>query len=156
MKWTEDNTKAKRLMIVKELAPCSVKTLLFLEKKDMVKLKGQNTRINNTLHNWKHICKKYKIDNELFYLREMGWDPQFTPIKMDNILKIWSSKGLQIYSQILLKHNVDSFEAISNRFSLAQSHFYKYLQVRNYINNLKKEGIQDQHPLISYMIKKVQ
>lgn len=26
---------------------------------------------------------------------EMAWDPIFKPNKMENVLKVWSSKGLQ-------------------------------------------------------------
>ena len=72
MKQTNDNTKAKWFMIEKEKAPLSMRTLPFIDKKDITQLKGQNRWTNNTLYNWKQICKKYKINNELFYLREMA------------------------------------------------------------------------------------
>ncbi len=65
----------------------------------------------------------------------MAWDPQFKPNKMDNVLQVWSSKGLWIYSQLLINNNVDTFDVISNRYNLPQSNFYKYLQLRNYINS---------------------
>lgn len=152
MKWINDNTEAKWFMIEKELAPFSIKTLPFLDKKDITQMKGQNRWINSILYICEQICKKHKLDNELLYLREMAWNPQFKPNQMDNILKVWSSKGLQIYSQLLLKNELNSFEAISNRFNLAQSNFYKYLQLRNYISNLhKREGKQKQHPLTKFM-----
>ncbi len=83
----------------------------------------------------------------------MAWDSQFKPNKMDNVLEVWSSKGLQIYSQLLINNNVDTFEVISNRYNLPQSNFYKCLQLENYINFQKREGNQEQHPLITFMIK---
>lgn len=65
---------------------------------------------------------------------------------MHNVFKYWSSKGLEIYMQMLMKNDVNSFEATSNRFHLAQSKCYKYLQPRNYINNFQKRDSQGQQP----------
>ncbi len=72
MKWTNDKIKAKWLMIEKGLALLSIKTLPFIDKKDIPKLKQQNRWIINTLYNWKQFCKKLKINNELLYFREMA------------------------------------------------------------------------------------
>uniref|UniRef100_A0A8C5BXC6 Reverse transcriptase domain-containing protein n=1 Tax=Gadus morhua TaxID=8049 RepID=A0A8C5BXC6_GADMO len=154
MKWTNDNIKAKWLPIEKEQTPFSIKTLPFIDRKDMTQLKGQNRWINNTLCTWKQICKKHDINKELFYLREMAWDPDFKPNKMDNVLKVWSLKGLQIYSQIITKYEVNPFDVILKKYDLVQSNFYKYLQLRNYIKTFQKRaGTHEQHPLVQFMIK---
>ena len=154
MKWTNDNIKAKWLPIEKEQTPFSIKTLPFIDRKYMTQLKGQNRWINNTLCTWKQICKKHDINKELFYLREMAWDPDFKPNKMDNVLKIWSLKGLQIYSQIITKYEVNPFDVILKKYDLVQSNFYKYLQLRNYIKTFQKRaGTHEQHPLVQFMIK---
>ena len=49
---------------------------------------------------------------------------------------------------------MDTFENIANRYSLNKNHFYRYLQVRNYL----KEKVQitsfgELHPLLRHMIK---
>ena len=84
----------------------------------------------------------------------MAWDPDFKPNKMDNVLKVWSLKGLQIYSQIIPKYEVNPFDVILKKYDLVQSNFYKYLQLRNYIKTFQKRaGIHEQHPLVQFMIK---
>jgi hypothetical protein len=60
----------------------------------------------------------------------MAWDPDFKPNKMDNVLKVWSLKGLQISSQIITKYEVNPFDVILKKYDLVQSNFYKYLQLR--------------------------
>ena len=52
------------------------------------------------------------------------------------------------------KEGFDSFENIAQQYGLSNNHFYRYLQVRNYLKEkVQIRTLEDLHPLLRYMIK---
>lgn len=133
MRWMKRQTEIKWINIEKEMATISLGTLPFIGKTIWKKYTGQSYCIQNTLANWKQICKTLKIDNECILLREMADDPDFMPNRCDKILDVWARKGLVNYYQLLTNYMVNSYEVITTKYELDPKHFFKYLQVRSYI-----------------------
>lgn len=154
MTWTNDRSEAKWVEIEKELTPMSLRTLPYIDKKEVAKIKGVNTWIYNTLKTWGDICKQQKINKDLMYFREMAWDPEFEPNKTDNILQEWAVKGLKIFLQMLTNDTIQSFETLVAKYRIPQRNFYKYLQVRAYLLKfLRTQANKETHPLIHFLIK---
>jgi len=105
----------------------------------MQKYKGNNSCVENTLRNWRKIQRKYEIDKNSIYLREIASDPDFLPKKMDRTLEEWAAKGLQTYSQMITNNTIDTFETLVTRFTTPHNNFFKYLQIRSYLNKKQRE-----------------
>ena len=70
MKWTERETETKWINIEKEMVGISIGTLPFIGRTQWRNYTGQNYCIDNTLANWKHVCKNLKMDNKCVLVRD--------------------------------------------------------------------------------------
>ena len=61
------------------MAGISIGTLPLIGRTQCKNYTGQNYCIDNTLANWKRICKTLKMDNKCVLVREMAEDPDFIP-----------------------------------------------------------------------------
>ena len=62
-----------------------------------------------------------------------------------------------MHCQMLSDTGVDSFENIARAYQLQNNQFYRYLQLRNYLNEkVQLKSSQDLHLLIQYMARKCQ
>lgn len=121
-------------------------------------MKTNNFVLNNTVKTWRKICKNIKIkEGHLTCLREIQSDPDFTPNTLDNTFKSWGNKGLVMHSQMFSDIGVETFENIARAYQLQNNQFYRYLQLRNYLNEKAHlKSLTDLHILIQYMAKKCQ
>lgn len=88
-------------------------------------------------------------------LREIKEDPDFFPNKHDTAFNIWAQKGLTIFGQCLDENGIMSFELLRQHYDLPHSHFFRYLQMRSYIQNsiVGRKTSGDFHPLVQFLIK---
>lgn len=56
----------------------------------------------------------------------------FTPSIMDEAFDIWSRSGIRSLHDLYNKDGFCSFEELLLKFKLHKSHFYRYLQIRNF------------------------
>lgn len=91
IQWKKCGEEVKWVSIEKEMAGISLGTLPFLYKGAWKSYTGQSFCITNTLKNWKHICKSFKINSECIYFREMMHDLDFIPNRTDNVLAYWAN-----------------------------------------------------------------
>lgn len=148
---TEEKTKWKLI----ELAPCRgmEKILPFLDSK--LQLKIDNKWFQNTLRVWNKVKRDLNVHKEILLLREIIKDPKFFPSKEDGTFKTWNQKGLSIFGQFIGKKGIVEFEILQKEYGLPHSHFFRYLQVRSYIenNNIKGKKLTDLNVLIQFLIK---
>ncbi len=64
-------------------------------------------------------------------------NPEFLPSRWDATFKRWSDKGLIIIDQLFNGSTLHSFSDLKKKIMLS-SHFFRYLQIRNYITNHKE------------------
>ena len=138
-----------------EVAQCRgmEKTLPFLDSK--LQLKIDNRWVQNTLRVWNKVPKDLNIHNEMLLLREIIRDPKFIPNKDDGTLKIWNQKGLSIFGQFIDNKGIRQFKMLQKKYDLPHSHFFRYLQIRSYIEStdIKKKKLTDLHVLTQFLVK---
>lgn len=55
------------------------------------------------------------------------------PSYQDSVFKLWQERGLDQLVKLYEGGTMESFEGLKSKYSLQQSHFYRYLQLRHYI-----------------------
>uniref|UniRef100_A0A672IS14 Reverse transcriptase zinc-binding domain-containing protein n=1 Tax=Salarias fasciatus TaxID=181472 RepID=A0A672IS14_SALFA len=99
-----------------------------------VKLEVQNNFIvRNTLNTWNKMMSCFGFKNHFSLLAPIWKNPDFVPSCHDAVYKFWHEKGLDRLVKLYEGGAVESFEALKSKYSLLQSHFFRYLQIRHYI-----------------------
>lgn len=83
---------------------------------------------------WRELIKTYKLDKVIKVLSWIAYDKNFIPNHTDSRFKVWNSRGLNVFFQIVKDTHVESFETLKDKFGLQKEDFYRYLQTRNYYN----------------------
>lgn len=151
--WVQENSTVKWRIETSQIENQSI-TIAFGTRENVTE-KIENTWVNNSLKIWEKICKILKLDDDLLVLREIERDPEFKPNKTDKTFYSWKEKGLIFFGQFINDDVVISFEKLSQKYDLPNSHFFHYLQVRSYIGSsqLQSKTIKDVHPLIRLILK---
>lgn len=58
---------------------------------------------------------------------------RFPPSYRDSVFKLWQERGLDQLVKLYEGGTMESFDGLKSKYSLQQSHFYRYLQLRHYI-----------------------
>lgn len=93
-----------------------------------------NPWIGCTLGVWERIINTYKIQNLVRLFRWPAYDIDFIPNRGDIRFQSWIGKGFTNYITCLDKNNILSFQFLQEKCGLERSDFFRYLQVRHYIN----------------------
>lgn len=122
------------------------------------KTKLHNFTAKHTAKIWKRLSRAVKTDDkDWICLRDIQQDPEFLPNKEDRGFNLWESKGLMRFYQMYAEKGFDSFENIERRYQLPRSHFYRYLQVRSYVNkNIKIVTLAEIHPFVREILKVIE
>lgn len=54
----------------------------------------------------------------------------------DGTFKIWKKKCLKRFDDLYIDNHFTSFSQLTEAFGIAKTHFFRFLQVRNYIQRL--------------------
>ena len=65
----------------------------------------------------------------------IGQNPCFRPGLMHAVFKHWSVSGLIIIGDLYLDNCFASFAQLQSKFYLPSSHFFCYLQIRNFVKH---------------------
>ncbi|XP_059822620.1 Bardet-Biedl syndrome 5 protein homolog isoform X1 [Hypanus sabinus] len=60
----------------------------------------------------------------------------FHPSIIDQAYSAWKTKGLLRFSDLFLDNCFMSFEQLSNKYNLPRFHFFRYLQIRHFLNTV--------------------
>lgn len=106
-------------------------------------LKDVNPWIKMSMRTWHRVINENKANEPYWIIKWIGYDVDFLPNRMDARFKQWADKGLAKYSDFFEGGILRQFQDLKNRFSLTNQDFYRFLQVRHYLNNImKKEEVQ--------------
>jgi len=119
------------------------------------------THINNidnpwvkwTLKTWKTIIKELKLENDIIALKWCAYESEFTPNKSDSRFKDWVNKGITALCRVMKDGKLLSFETLKRTHSLEKQDFYRYLQLRHYVDTKMKNVTKANTCLIELFTK---
>ncbi len=77
------------------------------------------------------VC--FKLNKHFSLLAPIRRNPDFPLSCQDSVFKLWQERGLDQLAKLYKGGTMELFEGLQNKYSLQQSHFYRYLQIRHYI-----------------------
>lgn len=100
--------------------------------------KVQNPWIKVQLKIWNMIRDEYKL-NKLQTIQWCAYDPEFKPNAIDKRFKSWILKGITTYHSLTEKGQLKNFEKLKEDYNLEKTDFFRFLQVRNRFEHIRKE-----------------
>lgn len=112
-----------------------------------------NKWVKETVKVWRQICREQKLGKDMIFLKQIAYDPDFSPNKSDRTFFKWRNKGLFVFGQLLGDAEVKPFEEVARQYEIPNSHIFRFIQMHNYIQQtLKKRKPNDMNPLVRYII----
>ncbi|XP_072114005.1 3-hydroxy-3-methylglutaryl-CoA reductase a isoform X1 [Mobula birostris] len=96
--------------------------------------KFKNSWINLTLKVWQKVVNSCGINNMLKLFRWCAYDTEFLPNRGDKRFELWIKKGLTTYLSFIDKRVLQSFQILQDKHGLEHNDYFRYLRVRNYVN----------------------
>uniref|UniRef100_A0A3Q3GBT7 Reverse transcriptase domain-containing protein n=1 Tax=Kryptolebias marmoratus TaxID=37003 RepID=A0A3Q3GBT7_KRYMA len=120
----------------------------FLYSSDIKALKKntKNPFLKNTIIIWHAAHKHMGGCPELSQFTPIWGNERFTPGKNDGGFKLWKTKGIQKIKDLYADGMLLTFNQLCNKYLIPPKHFFKYLQLKNYMSSKLKQ-IVDIPPL---------
>ena len=93
-----------------------------------------NPWVNLTLKIWQKVVRSCELTKMLRLFRWCAFDTDFAPNKTDRRFDLWRGKGITNYASLIYRSDIHSFQTLQEKHGLERVDFYRYLQVRHYIN----------------------
>lgn len=97
-----------------------------------------NPWLNHTLQVWQKVINACEIQKILRIFRWFAYDSDFIPNRHDSNFKTWMRHGLTTLLSLTQRNTVHSFASLRDKYGLVQEDFYRYLQLRSYIDHTCK------------------
>ena len=116
--------------------------LLFASEQKKIKTSvGDNVIINATIKAWRDIRKLEGLEGQLSFLSPVWGNIDFCPGTIDRGFELWRSKGILTIGHLYEKNVMLSFSQVCKKYNLSQNEFFRYLQIRSFLNSQKDVGI---------------
>ncbi len=122
------------------------------ELKDLKK-NVSNPIVINMISVWFDVKKYLDAFYPLSCFSPIWGNEKFKPGRLDAGFKIWADKGIRKIADLYVNNTLMSFEEIVNTYNIPTKHFFKYLQIRNFI--LKSQNNSLDMPPLSILEKEV-
>uniref|UniRef100_A0A3B3IB68 Reverse transcriptase domain-containing protein n=1 Tax=Oryzias latipes TaxID=8090 RepID=A0A3B3IB68_ORYLA len=118
--------------------------------------KTNNPMVKNMINVWYSVKKAIKEQNTLSQLSPIWANQQFTAGKADAVFKQWAMKGLEKIQDLYPDNSSDmmSFEMLQSKYYINRKHFYKYLQLRNFIRTEQRTLLKPQKSQLEELVTK--
>lgn len=113
-----------------------------------------NPWVKLTLKIWKTIIKEYKLEGDIVILKWCAYDSDFSPNKLDSRFKDWTAKGITALCNVMKGGTLLSFETLKEKHLLEKQDFYRYLQMRHYVDNTKVENVNEASTYLMELFRK--
>lgn len=129
-----------------------------------------NPIVLNMINVWYVVKKHFGIPNNLSCYSPIWGNTDFKPGKLDAGFKKWADKGIKSIKDLYSSNKFQSFEELVSTFNIPRNHFFKYLQIRNFVfvaqnnsldrpelNSLETEMVKDCYArgLISHLYRSI-
>ena len=91
----------------------------------------ENPIVRGTLRIWTQLRKHFGITQALVSMPFTA-NPLFKPSLLDTVFQTWFGKGLHCVGDLFINGTFGSFEQLMRKHNLVKSHFFRYLQIRNF------------------------
>ncbi len=91
-----------------------------------------NLVVYHSIRIWSQFRRHFKL-HTTFIHSPIKNNYNFPPSFSDSTFGIWSSKGIKSMSNLYVDGKFGSFTQLSQSFDLPKSHFFRYLQLRHYV-----------------------
>lgn len=95
--------------------------------------------MKNTIAVWyaahKHVGESVNISQ----FTPLWNNEQFIPGRKDGGFKLWKINGIQAIKDLCINGKLLTFSDLSGKYNIPSKHFYKYLQVKNFMLSKSKE-----------------
>lgn len=116
----------------------SIESIPFLSDVTLKRLKVGNVWIRGTMRVWSMVRKKLKLSNSICRATRISTNPDFLPSMMDAGYNRWTRQGLKYIAQVFRGQTLKSFQQLAQEFNLSAHDFYKFLQLRHYLQTHKE------------------
>uniref|UniRef100_A0A8C4S006 Reverse transcriptase domain-containing protein n=1 Tax=Erpetoichthys calabaricus TaxID=27687 RepID=A0A8C4S006_ERPCA len=104
-----------------------------------------------SLRIWNQIRKHFKMEN-LLSVAPLQENHLFQPLQTYPVFNTWKSFGIKMLRDLYIDNIFASFEQLRSKFNLPATHFFHYLQIRNFV----KQKLPDfPHLAPSTMLEKI-
>ena len=106
-----------------------------------------------TLWIWYLVVRKYGLQNEAKILRWLTHDTRFKPGIRDWGFERWANRGITAICTLVERGEMQSFQALREKFDLEANKLFRYFQVRDYyLKEIKFEEPKEQNMIIKIMM----
>lgn len=120
------------LAIEQSMTKFSLPALLFSGTKPLRVIVNNNFVLGNSLRIWYQIRKVYRLP-ETSAFTPICHNHAFLPSQLDAAFSAWKTKGLITIKDLYIENQFATFSQLRERYNLPSSHFFRYLQIRNYV-----------------------
>lgn len=110
----------------------SLQAILFSSPRSMSACKGEHFVLFNCQKIWLQIRKHCQLPNTSVHA-PIWHNHAFTPSFTDAVFKEWDRKGIISIKHLYINKQLCSFDQLQRKYTLPKSHFFRFLQLRNYI-----------------------
>lgn len=119
------------LMEQQACSPVSLASMLCGPLPLAVAAHTDNTIVRGTLRIWTQFHKHFGLAQALVSMPFIA-NPLFRPSLLDAAFQTWFGKGLHCVGDLFINGLFGSFDQFLKVYNLTKSHFFRYLQIRNF------------------------
>ena len=130
--WLQDQLPTWTFIEGRCSLPTSLPALIFSPLATKYNGLPKDTIVSHSLKIWLSIRKHF------------GWHPglvraplvanhAFPPSRSDALYQIWHNRGIHSFKDLYIDGVFPTFEQLRNKFNLPQTHFFRFLQIRNFL-----------------------
>ena len=112
---------------------------LYSDKPDKLKKFTGNPFVSNSIRVWHDVHSYLKVPLKLSQFTPIWGNNNFHPGAKDKGFKLWADKGIGQIADLFQEDVLMQFEDIRKQFDIPAKHFFKYLQVRDFIYKTQKK-----------------
>ena len=112
--------------------PSSAGALLFSPMPIALAYTKKNPVVKHSLRIWTKIRQHFGWQTNSL-LAPLCANHHFQPSLSDDAFQLWNRNGIKRLKNLYIDGMFPSFELLKKKFNLPQTHFFRFLQIRNYI-----------------------
>lgn len=107
----------------------------FLNQDIWGKKKVTNVWSKNTLKIWSIVRKKLQLPMTISRAIRIANNCEFSSARLDKGFRKWTERGLVVLDQLFDGATLKSFEQLKEKYDLTNHDYFRYLQIRHYLQN---------------------